>query len=106
MLLSKGRDEAATDQLLGTLSRNPRAAELSRADQAMVSFAITLTRRPAAITETDVKNLREVGLDDRAIHDICAVTAYYNFVNRLADGLGVELETDDPRFPVPGILGP
>jgi hypothetical protein len=40
--------------------------------------------------------------DDRAIHDICAVTAYFNFVNRIADGLGVDLEEDE-RFPVTGI---
>jgi hypothetical protein len=32
------------------------------------------------------------GLDDRAIHDLCAIVAYFNFVNRIADGLGVELE--------------
>lgn len=36
--------------------------------------------------------LRAAGFDDRAIHDICAVTAYYAFVNRMADGLGVDLE--------------
>lgn len=40
----------------------------------------------------DVARLREAGFDDRAIHDICAITAYYAFVNRVADGLGVELE--------------
>ena len=37
--------------------------------------------------------LRGAGFDDRGIHDICAVTAYFAFVNRIADGLGVELET-------------
>jgi alkylhydroperoxidase family enzyme len=36
------------------------------------------------------------GFDDRAIHDICAITAYYAFVNRIADGLGVELESHNP----------
>jgi alkylhydroperoxidase family enzyme len=40
----------------------------------------------------DVAALRAQGFDDRAIHDLCAVTAYYAFVNRIADGLGVELE--------------
>ena len=42
--------------------------------------------------EEDVERLREAGFDDRAILDACQVTAYYNYVNRLADGLGVELE--------------
>lgn len=40
----------------------------------------------------DVDTLREAGLDDAEILDVCQVTAYYNYVNRLADGLGVELE--------------
>ena len=42
--------------------------------------------------EVDVQRLRDVGFDDTAILDICQVVSYYNYVNRLADGLGVELE--------------
>ncbi len=60
----------------------------------MLEYAVKLTRQPKEITKSDVKSLREVGFGDRAIHDICAITAYYAFVNRIADGLGVELETD------------
>ncbi len=40
----------------------------------------------------DIARLREAGFADRAVHDICAITGYYAFVNRIADGLGVELE--------------
>jgi alkylhydroperoxidase family enzyme len=40
----------------------------------------------------DVDTLREAALDDAEILDVCQVTAYFNYVNRLADGLGVELE--------------
>jgi uncharacterized protein YciW len=54
-----------------------------------------LTRTPSDIAPDDVERLRDAGFDDRAIHDISAITAYYAFVNRIADGLGVELE---PRF--------
>jgi len=39
-----------------------------------------------------VDQLRAAGFDDRAVHDICVITAYYAFVNRIADGLGVEME--------------
>lgn len=42
--------------------------------------------------ETDVEALRAAGLGDDEILDVCQIAAYYNFVNRLADGLGVELE--------------
>lgn len=60
----------------------------------MLDYAAKLTERPAAIEKADIDTLRGHGFDDRAIHDICAITAYYAFVNRIADGLGVELEAD------------
>ena len=44
------------------------------------------------MTRADVEALRTVGLDDRAIVDANQVVSYYNYVNRVADGLGVELE--------------
>ncbi|MFC1619294.1 carboxymuconolactone decarboxylase family protein [Candidatus Neomarinimicrobiota bacterium] len=68
----------------------------------MLDYARKLTLRPQEMTEQDAAALRHQGFDDRAIHDICAVTAYFNFVNRMADGLGVDLEEDE-RFPVEGI---
>ena len=58
----------------------------------MLDYVARLTLAPGDIAETDVDALKAHGFDDRAIHDICAVTAYYAFVNRIADGLGVELE--------------
>jgi uncharacterized peroxidase-related enzyme len=70
-----------------------RAAELGAADAAMLAYAAKLTRAPARVAEEDVSALRSAGFDDAAILDICQVTAYYNYVNRLADGLGVELES-------------
>ncbi len=58
----------------------------------MLAYAAKLTLEPQGMTEDDVSALREVGFDDTAVLDICQVVAYYNYVNRLADGLGVELE--------------
>jgi uncharacterized peroxidase-related enzyme len=58
----------------------------------LLEFAIRLTREPAAIAKDDVEGLRKQGFEDRAIHDICQVVAYFNYVNRIASGLGVELE--------------
>ena len=74
------------------LARDHRSAPLEARDRAMLDYAVKLTRTPAAVGEEDVAGLREQGFDDAAILDICQVTAYYNYVNRLADGLGVELE--------------
>lgn len=44
------------------------------------------------MTQHDIAALREAGLGDAGIHDAACVVGYYNFVNRIADGLGVELE--------------
>lgn len=64
----------------------------SEADLAILNFAGKLTTLSTKIVEADVDNLRSVGFDDKAVHDICAIVAYFNFVNRMAEGLGVELE--------------
>jgi len=58
----------------------------------MVDYALKLTREPAQMREDDVETLRDVGLDDREILDLAMIVAYYGYVNRLADGLGVALE--------------
>ncbi len=58
----------------------------------MVSYAIKLTAEPSSVTSEDITELRNAGLSDRDILDLCEVTAYYAYVNRIADGLGVELE--------------
>ena len=68
----------------------------------MLDYVAILTRTPAAVTRDDIARLRAAGLDDRGIHDLCAITAYYAFVNRIADGLGVGLEdvAEPPAPPV------
>lgn len=60
----------------------------------MLDYAVKLTLTPGKVDEGDVARLRDVEFDQTAILDICQVVSYYNYVNRLADGLGVELEAD------------
>lgn len=81
-------DDAALSRSLAT---DFRTADLSEADRAMLEYAAALTTKPHG-SVGHVERLRGVGFDDQAILDICQVTAYYNYVNRIADGLGVELE--------------
>ncbi len=69
-----------------------REAKLSEADKAMLDYSAKLTRTPWDIAEADIESLRAAGFDDRAILDIAQVVAYYAYVNRIADGLGVALE--------------
>lgn len=73
------------------------ASRLPPADRVLLEYADKLTRTPAAIAQHDIATLRAAGFDDRAIHDACAIVSYFAFVNRIADGLGVELEERFPR---------
>ena len=59
---------------------------------AMLDYAVKLTKTPWETEQEDVEKLQEEGFSDAAILDINQITGYYNFVNRLVDGLGVELE--------------
>jgi len=58
----------------------------------MLDYVEKLTLRPWEMNESDVVALRDRGFSDSAILDINQVTGYYAFANRLADGLGIELE--------------
>ncbi|MGI9629077.1 MAG: carboxymuconolactone decarboxylase family protein [Longimicrobiales bacterium] len=78
--------------LARVLALNTEWPELGAADQAMLAYGVKLTRSPGDMGPGDVAQLKELGFDDRAVLDICQVVAYYNYVNRLADGVGVELE--------------
>jgi|TARA_Y100001949_G_scaffold55447_1_gene46589 uncharacterized peroxidase-related enzyme len=78
--------------LVEQLATNYRAADLSKADRAMLDYATLLTREPGAVRKVDIDRLQGAGFSDRAILDINLVTGYFAFVNRLADGLGVPLE--------------
>ncbi len=69
-----------------------READLSPRERAILDYAVKLTLRPSAMQRSDVEGLRRAGLSDAEILDVCQVTSYYNYVNRLADGLGVQLE--------------
>jgi len=59
---------------------------------AMLDYAAKLTKRPADMIEGDIERLRSAGFKDRAILDINQIVAYFAYVNRVADGLGVDLE--------------
>lgn len=84
---------ARQDALLEALAEGPEAApDLTDRERALLAYADRLTLTPAAIAQDDIERLRRVGLDDLAIHDACAIVSYFAFVNRIADGLGVELE--------------
>jgi uncharacterized peroxidase-related enzyme len=81
------------DELLAAIESDWRSAGLSQQRKAMLEYVEKLTRTPGAMTSADVRSLQVEGFSDRDILDICTVAAYYAYVNRIADGLGVELES-------------
>jgi uncharacterized peroxidase-related enzyme len=91
---------AGREAWLAALAADWRAARLAPPDAALCVYAEKLTRSPAAMTESDVLDLRGAGFDDRAIQDAIQVIAYFNYINRVADALHVDLEPemrDHPR---------
>jgi uncharacterized peroxidase-related enzyme len=58
----------------------------------LCEFASKLTLTPSQMCRDDLEILRSHGLDDRAIHDAAQVIGYFNYINRIADALGVEPE--------------
>ena len=70
----------------------PLDAQTTARERALLAYALRLTREPAAMSRRDVEALRSAGLDDGEILDANQVTAYFAYANRVADGLGIELE--------------
>lgn len=73
-----------------------RSAGLDAKRHAMMAYVEKLTLTPWDVGEADVAALRSAGFSDRDILDIAEVVGYYAYVNRIADGLGVGLETWRP----------
>ena len=85
--------EAAIDAFVDQVARDWRgAARLSAAERALCDFAERLSQNPAAMGAGDIQELRAQGWEDRAIHDATQIIAYFNYINRVAEALGVELE--------------
>ena len=78
------------------LIRSPDDHPLNERERAMVDYALKLTRRPSQMVQDDLTPLRNAGLVDREILDLAMIVSYFAYVNRLADGLGVELEPGGP----------
>jgi uncharacterized peroxidase-related enzyme len=85
-------DDEAADQLVHAVATDWRKAALPPRELALCAFAEKLTGDQHAMNPDDLDDLRAHGLDDRAIHDAVQVIAYFNYITRVADGLGVDPE--------------
>ena len=64
-------------------------AALSAADRVMLDYVGVLTKDATRVTPDDHRRLREAGFDDRAILQITLIASWFNYINRVADALGV-----------------
>ncbi|MBU0595443.1 peroxidase-related enzyme [Candidatus Bipolaricaulota bacterium] len=71
--------------------------DLPMRTRSMLRYAVKLTREPGAVSASDVESLRKAGLSDVDILDVAQVVAYFNFVNRMAVGLGVEFSEEETK---------
>jgi uncharacterized peroxidase-related enzyme len=91
-------DEAFVQQL----RTDYRNAPITPAELAMLDFAVQITADATRLTREDVDHLRAHGFDDRAILQITLIASWFNYINRVADALGVG--RDDPTgvtLPIP-----
>jgi uncharacterized peroxidase-related enzyme len=72
-----------------------RNADLEPRVRALCDFAVLMTHEPASIRQDDVDGLRGHGWSDVAIHDAIQVISYFNYINRVADAVGVD---DEPEW--------
>lgn len=77
------------DELVEALRRDYRIASISEQDHAMLDFVHKLTKDATQITRDDHTRLREVGFDDHGILQITLIASWFNYINRVADALGV-----------------
>lgn len=77
------------ESLASSIKQNWREATLEASERAMLGYVEKLTRAPASVRRDDLDALRAEGFDDRAILQINMIASFFNYINRVADGLGV-----------------
>jgi uncharacterized peroxidase-related enzyme len=78
-------DETLVESLIHDYGNAP----LSEADRAMLDYVTTLTEDATRVSPKDHERLRAVGFDDRGILQITLLASWFNYINRVADALGV-----------------
>ncbi len=77
------------EELVAALRRDYREAKLCEQDRAMLDYVAQITRDATRVIPGHLENLRRVGFDDRGILQINLIASWFNFINRVADGVGV-----------------
>jgi alkylhydroperoxidase family enzyme len=90
--LGSDGDLIVDDTLKEKLMDDAMSANVGELNQQILRFTDRITMGAHTTTQEQIDNLKSAGLTEQMIHDVVQVAAYFNYVNRLADALGVEIE--------------
>ena len=79
-------------ELVEALEKDYTAAPISSQDRVMLDYVVKLTKDATTVWKDDIERLRSVGFDDRGILQITLIASWFNYINRVADALGVGRE--------------
>ncbi len=77
------------EDLVKALQEDYKTAPISEQDRAMLDYVLQLTKDATGISQQHHEQLRAVGFDDRGILQITLIASWFNYINRVADALGV-----------------
>lgn len=77
------------EDLVRALQEDYKTAPITEQDRVMLDYVVQLTKDATGISQQDHERLRAVGFDDRAILQITLIASWFNYINRVADALGV-----------------
>ena len=78
--------------MVQALQRDFRSAPISEQDKTMLEYVVKITKDATQCSPDDHVKLRDAGFDDRGILQITLIAAWFNYINRVADALGVGRE--------------
>ena len=84
--------EQLTDSQIAQIVKDFHAADIDETTKAILEFAVKVTKAAPTVTPADLEHLRGFGLTDEALFAIVEVVGFFNYVNRIADAFGVELD--------------
>jgi uncharacterized peroxidase-related enzyme len=79
-------------ELVAALERDYTTAPITPQERVMVDYVVKLTKDATKVWKDDIERLREAGFDDRGILQITLIASWFNYINRVADALGVGRE--------------
>ncbi len=77
------------EKMVAALREDYKTAPISETDRVMLDYVVQITKDATRITPEDHKKLRAVGFDDLGILQITMIASWFNYINRMADALGV-----------------